>query len=235
MHSAHAEGSRSALGAVRADLQVRGLTVQYDDPGGPVRPLERLSFAAEDGQVVLALGPSGCGKTTLLCVLAGLLTPTAGEVAFGGATVTGLSGPARLAHRRRQVGIAFQSFNLVPSLTATENVMAPLLLTGTRRAPARARAAALLAQLDLEEVAHRRPGRLSGGQQQRVALARALVRDPPLVLADEPTAHLDPSRVGAVLDLVVGLRRPGRLVVVATHDERFTQVADAAVRLGPDR
>jgi putative ABC transport system ATP-binding protein len=215
-----------------ADLVVRDLTVEHADAAGVVRPLERLSFAVEDGQVVVALGPSGCGKTTLLSVLAGLLTPVSGEVRFGGASITGLSGAERLAHRRRRVGIAFQSFNLVPSLTATENVMAPLLLAGSRRRAARARATELLAQVGLERVAHRRPGRLSGGQQQRVALARALVRDPPLVLADEPTAHLDPTQVDAVLDLVTALRRPGRLVMVATHDVRFLRVADAAVHLG---
>lgn len=215
----------------RADLDVDGLTVEYADGGSGVRPLDGLTMRARDGHLVLVLGPSGCGKTTLLSVLAGLLTPTAGRVVLGGVAVTGLSGRELQAHRRHRVGIAFQSFQLVPSLTATENVMAPLLLTGVGVGAAHERARTLLEQVGLAPVAHRRPGRLSGGEQQRVALARALVRDPPLVLADEPTAHLDPRGVDAALALFAELRRPGRLVLVATHDARLARIADATVEL----
>lgn len=214
-----------------ADLRITDLTVDYADSGEVVRPLHDLSMSAEDGQVVLAMGPSGCGKTTLLSVLAALLTPARGRVVFAGVDVTALDAASRQEHRRHRVGVVFQAFNLVPSLSAVENVMAPLVLTGTRAREARDRAGALLAELGLGRAMHRTPGRLSGGQQQRVAFARALVRDPPLLLADEPTAHLDPAQVETVLGMVADLRRPGRLVVVATHDERFTGVADATVRL----
>ena len=217
---------------IRADLRVTHLTVEYADSDDVVRPLRDLDLEAADGQVVLAMGPSGCGKTTLLSVLAGLLTPAQGQVIFAGADITALGKADLLAHRRHRVGVVFQTFNLVPSLTALENVMAPLVLTGVRAGKAKPRAEELLAEVGLADVGHRRPSRLSGGQQQRVAFARALVRDPPLLLADEPTAHLDPQQVDTILELVVGMGRPGRLVVIATHDERFRDIADHTIRLG---
>ncbi len=209
-----------------ADLVVDDLSVDYQTGGGVVRPFQRVDLAAHDGQLVALRGPSGGGKTTVLSVLAGLLTPTTGTVTFRGAPVTGL------VHRQRTVGIVFQAFNLVPGLTAEENVMAPLVLTGTSRREASARATRLLQDLGLSHRAGHRPGTLSGGEQQRVAFARALVRDPPLLLADEPTAHLDTEHVGVVLDLLRRLARPGRLVVVATHDDRVSDLADAVVHLG---
>jgi putative ABC transport system ATP-binding protein len=215
-----------------ADLSVESLTVSYADQDQVVHPLQDLSFAAGDGQVVVVMGPSGCGKTTLLSVLAGLLTPDAGTVSFAGRELTGMSRRALLEHRRHTVGIVFQAFNLVPSLTAVENVMSPLLLTGVRARTARKQALELLDEVGLAGEAARRPGRLSGGQQQRVAFARALVGRPALLLADEPTAHLDPDQVDNVLRMIDSLRCAGRLVVVATHDERFGEVADAYVRLG---
>jgi putative ABC transport system ATP-binding protein len=214
------------------DLHVESLTVSYPDHDQRVQPLRDLSFSARDGEVVVVLGPSGCGKTTLLSVLAGLLTPDSGTVSIAGRDVADLSRRALLHHRRHTVGIVFQSFNLVPSLSAVENVMAPLLLTGVRSSVARRRAMELLDEVGLSIHARRRPGRLSGGQQQRVAFARALAGRPALLLADEPTAHLDPEQVGTVLRLIADQRREGRIVVVATHDARFEQVADTFVRLG---
>ena len=215
-----------------ADLRVESLSVSYRDHDQVVRPVQDLSFAAADRQVVVAVGPSGCGKTTLLSVLAGLLTPDSGSVTFAGREITAMSRRELLEHRRDTVGIVFQAFNLVPSLTAVENVMAPLLLTGVRAREARPRALELLDEMGLADQARRRPGRLSGGQQQRVAFARALARRPALLLADEPTAHLDPEQVDNVLRLVDDLRCAGRLVVVSTHDTRFGEIADAYVHLG---
>ena len=215
-----------------ADLRVEGLTVEYILGSQRSRALDDLSFAARDGQVVLALGPSGCGKSTLLSVLAGLLRPTSGRASFAGTDIGGLRGRALLDHRRRSVGVVFQAFNLVPSLSALENVMAPLVLTGVRSTTARSSALRLLDEMGMAPHARKRPGQLSGGQQQRVAFARALVRDPPLLLADEPTAHLDPEQVDGVMALINRLRGPGRLVVIATHDDRFHAVADAVVRMG---
>jgi putative ABC transport system ATP-binding protein len=162
-------------------------------------------------------------------VLAGLLRPASGRVAFGGTDVTALEGRDLLHHRRKSVGTVFQTFNLIRSLSALENVMAPLILTGTRKGSARSAAMRLLEELSLADHAGKRPGELSGGQQQRVAFARALVHDPPLLLADEPTAHLDPGQVARILDLVGRMRTPDRLVVIATHDRRFEDVADGVV------
>jgi putative ABC transport system ATP-binding protein len=215
-----------------ADLRVEGLTVEYTLGAHRSRVLDELTFSAADGQVVLALGPSGCGKTTLLSVLAGLLRPARGRATFAGTDIVRLRGRDLVRYRRRSVGVVFQAFNLVPSLSAVENVMAPLVLTGVRTAAARELALSWLDELGLAAHARKRPGQLSGGQQQRVAFARALVHDPRLLLADEPTAHLDPEQVDGVLALVTRLRRPGRLVVVATHDTRFLDLADATVTMG---
>lgn len=216
-----------------ADLAVEDVTVEYRDAGQTVRPLDGLSFAARDGELVVVKAPSGGGKTTLLCVLAGLLSPSNGTVTFGSTVVTALSGRDLLEHRRRTAGMVFQSFNLVASLTAAENVSSPLVLTGMRARVARARALATLERVGLADRAGFRPGRLSGGQQQRVAFARALVREPALLLADEPTAHLDAPNADAVVRLLREFVRPGRLVVVATHDDRFLEVADRLVHPSP--
>jgi putative ABC transport system ATP-binding protein len=216
-----------------AHLRVEGLTVEYTQGLHVSRPLDELSFTVDDNQTLVTLGPSGCGKTTLLAVLAGLLKPLSGSVVFDGTDVVGLQGRALLDYRRRSVGVVFQTFNLVPSLTAVENVMAPLVLTGMRTDRARRVAMRLLDEVALADFARHRPGKLSGGQQQRVAFARALVYDPPLVLADEPTAHLDPEQVDTILRLIREMQRPGRLVVVATHDVRFEPLADRVLRMGP--
>ena len=219
--------------APRPLLTVEDLTVEYTLGSHVSRVLDRLSFTARSGELVLALGPSGCGKTTLLSVLAGLLRPTGGRVRFGGVEVERLQRDELLDYRRRQVGVVFQTFNLVPSLTALENVMAPLVLTGTRPAPAREVARSWLAEMDMTPHERKRPGQLSGGQQQRVAFARAMVHNPPLLLADEPTAHLDPAQAESMLELTDRLHDAGRLVVVATHDPRFHPVADAVIAMDP--
>jgi putative ABC transport system ATP-binding protein len=165
--------------------------------------------------------------------MAAILRPASGTITFDGVDVTGLRGPELTAYRRHRVGVVFQAFNLLSSLTATENVQASLRAAGTRARRARARAAELLDRVGLADVSGRRPGELSGGQQQRVAVARALANDPPLLLADEPTAHLDYIQVEGVLSLLRELPGPGRVVVVATHDERMLPLADRVVELTP--
>jgi putative ABC transport system ATP-binding protein len=214
-------------------LSVKNLTVEFTGAGYKIRPLNGFSFDCADGQLVVLLGPSGCGKTTLLSCLAGLLKPTSGSIWFNDSEVTGLRGAAMSAYRRQTVGVVFQAFNLIPSLNALSNVMVPLRLSGVSRGKARERATALLAEVGLGERAGHRPDQLSGGQQQRVAIARALVYDPPLILADEPTAHLDFIQVEGILRLLRTLASPGRTVVVATHDQRITQLADKVVELVP--
>jgi putative ABC transport system ATP-binding protein len=213
------------------ELEVRDLTVEFESDGYMVRPLDQLSFDADDGQLVVVLGPSGCGKTTLLSCLAGLLTPTSGSIKFRGTEVAGLTGQAVAQYRQKTVGVVFQAFNLLPSLTAKGNVMAPLRLAKVKRAPAATRADELLEVVGLSDRAGHRPGQMSGGQQQRVAIARALVQDPPMIVADEPTAHLDYIQVEGVLRLLRELAAPGRLVLVATHDDRITNIADRVIEL----
>jgi putative ABC transport system ATP-binding protein len=209
------------------------LTMEYSSGGYVVRPLEDLSLSADGGQLALLLGASGCGKTTLLSILAGILTPTAGSVVVDGTEVTTLDRAGMAGYRRHSVGIVFQAFNLVPSLTALENVQVPLRMAGVRRGAAKARAQALLAQVGLEDRTHHRPADLSGGQQQRVGIARALAHDPPVLLADEPTAHLDYLQVESVLKVLRALADSGRTVIVATHDDRLLPLADKVVELTP--
>ncbi len=214
-------------------LVVDDLTVAFDSGGYVIKPLDELSFTAGDGELVVLLGPSGCGKTTLLSCLAGLLTPTSGRIAFGSTVVTELRGPALAEYRRRRVGVVFQAFNLIPSLSAQGNVVVPMRLSGVRRARAKARASELLELVGLGERVHHRPAQLSGGQQQRVAIARALVHEPQLILADEPTAHLDHIQVEGILRLLRELASPGRIVIVSTHDDRVSQLADRVIELAP--
>lgn len=217
-----------------AGLVVRDLVVEFPSGGYVVRPIDHLDAEVASGGLALLLGPSGCGKTTLLSCLAGILTPTSGTVEFAGTDVTRLRGQALSEYRRRTVGIVFQAFNLVPSLTAAENIEVPLLAGGTRPREARRTAADLLGRVGLGDRLHHRPGALSGGQQQRVAIARALAWDPPLLLADEPTAHLDYVQVEEVLRLLRDLAQPGRVVVVSTHDERMLALADQVVAMVPE-
>jgi putative ABC transport system ATP-binding protein len=212
-------------------LKIRDLTVAYQSAGQTFRPFSNFDLDVEAGELVVLLGPSGSGKTTLLSAIAGLLTPESGSLLVDGVDVTALTAGDLVAHRRQRVGVVFQAFNLIPSLTATENVMVPLLAAGRRRRAARDRARLLLDRVGLDHRQDHRPGAMSGGQQQRVAIARALAADPPVILADEPTAHLDHVKVDSVRDLLRGLADDGRVVVVATHDDRLLPVADRIVRL----
>jgi putative ABC transport system ATP-binding protein len=220
--------------ATDARLDVDGLTVEFARGRERARPFHDLSFSVEAGSLLLLLGPSGCGKTTLLSCVAGLRRPTSGTIRLGGVAVEQLEGHQLDAYRR-QVGIVFQAFNLVESLSAADNVAVPLRSAGWSPRPARQRATALLESLGLGDRATRRPGLLSGGEQQRVAVARALALDPRVVLADEPTAHLDQYHVEGALRLLRRLTDEGRIVVVSTHDERLIPLADQTIELAPRR
>ena len=215
-------------------LRVEDLVVEYRSGDYPVRVLDELQLSASQGELIVLLGPSGCGKTTLLSCLGAILTPTSGRIEVHGADITTLRGSALADYRRSGVGIVFQSFNLVPSLNARENVAMPLLAAGVPRRRALARADELLDAVDMSEHAHRRPGKLSGGQQQRVAVARALAHDPPLILADEPTANLDYIQAEGIVRLLRDLRDDGRTIVVSTHDDRLVPVADRVVHMVPE-
>ena len=209
------------------------LVVEYTRGGYVVRPIDGLDVTVSNGELALLLGASGSGKTTLLSVLAAILQPARGSVLLDDLEVTRLRGTALNDYRQHRVGIVFQAFNLIPSLTATENVQVPLRAAGAGRKAARERADELLARVSLADRRTHRPGELSGGQQQRVAIARALALDPPLVLADEPTAHLDYIQIEGVLQLLRQIADEGRIVVVATHDERIVPLADKIIALSP--
>jgi len=216
-----------------ADLRIKDLVVEYSSGEYAVRPIDGLNLDVSEGSLAILLGPSGCGKTTLLSCLGGILSPSAGRIEFGDLDLTKLD-PRRLSeYRRNTVGIVFQAFNLVPSLTAIENVMVPMRAARMSRQQAHQRAEELLARVGLADRMRHRPGDLSGGQQQRVAVARAIALDPPLLLADEPTAHLDYIQVEEVLRLIRELASGERVVVVATHDTRMLPLADRVVELMP--
>lgn len=219
-------------------LQAEDLTRVYGGDSGPfgggnrqqVRAVDGVSMAVEKGEVVGIAGPSGSGKSTLLHLLAGLDTPTSGRVLFDGRDVASLSDRERAAFRLRNVGIVFQRFHLLPSLTARENVALPLLAAGVSKRRRRERATELLAGVGLADRETHRPAELSGGEQQRVALARALATDPGLVVADEPTGELDTETGERVLDLLTTVS-DDRAVVVASHDERTLDRADRIVNV----
>jgi putative ABC transport system ATP-binding protein len=217
-----------------ADLSIQNLVVEYYSGGYALRPINGLNLDVAAGSLVILLGPSGCGKTTLLSCLGGILRPKSGAIKFDDVDITTLEGADLARYRRDKVGIVFQAFNLVPSLTALENVMVPLRSSGMSRAASRKRATELLERVNLGDRMKHRPGDLSGGQQQRVAVARAIALDPPLILADEPTAHLDFIQVEEVLRLIRELAEGDRVVVVATHDARMLPMADRVVELTPD-
>jgi putative ABC transport system ATP-binding protein len=216
---------------VHAALDITDLTVEYQSGDYVVRPLDKFTTHVESGELVLLLGASGCGKTTLLSALASILTPTSGSIRLGDLEVIGLKRAALTRYRRETVGVVFQAFNLVASLSALENVMLPMRAAGISARTARARSMELLEQVGLGERTSHKPGGMSGGQQQRVAIARALVHNPVLVLADEPTAHLDYIQVDGVIRLLRELAQPGRIVVVATHDDRMVPLADRVIEL----
>ena len=215
-------------------ISVRGLSMRLASGGRGVDVLTDVSLEVPAGQFLAIAGPSGSGKSTLLGLIAGLDQPTAGRIEVAGVDITGLDEDALARFRRDHVGYVFQSFHLLPTLTAQENVAVPLELTG--EAGASARAATLLAEVGLAERAHHYPVQLSGGEQQRVAVARAMARRPALLLADEPTGNLDSATGKQIIELLVGLnRRLGSTLVLVTHDTALAAHADRVVTLRDGR
>jgi putative ABC transport system ATP-binding protein len=210
------------------------VTKLYVQGSRRVAALDGVSLRIEAGEFVAVMGPSGSGKSTLLHLAAGLDVPTSGRVAIGGQETAALGDEALTLLRRRQVGLVFQFFNLVPTLSVLENVALPALLSGGRFGAARPRAAALLGRVGLQERVTHLPEELSGGELQRVAIARALVNDPPVLLADEPTGNLDSATGAEILDLLDSVRA-SRTLVIVTHDPAVAAAADRAVRLRDGR
>ncbi len=207
-------------------LQARSLVLSF----GNTPALRGADLTVGAGEILAVMGPSGSGKSTLLHCLAGILTPDSGEVSFAGERIDTMPENRRSALRRDRFGFVFQFGQLVPELSAEENIALPLLLAGTARRPAVASARDWLARLDLAEVGSRRSGELSGGQAQRVALARGLVANPSVLFADEPTGSLDSLTGERVMELLVSsVREHGTTVVLVTHEPRVAAYADREV------
>jgi ABC-type lipoprotein export system ATPase subunit len=213
-------------------LELRNVTRTYSQGRREVRAVRGVSLRVAPGELVVLLGPSGSGKSTLLHLMGGLDRPTSGDVLFHGRSLATLGDDELTLLRRERIGHVFQAFNLLPTLTAAENVALPLLLGRMPRVEALARAAEGLARVGLAERAEHFPEELSGGEQQRTAIARALAVRPELLLADEPTGNLDSESGAEVLALLHALSRDGdRAVVLVTHDRRAAAGGDRSIRL----
>jgi putative ABC transport system ATP-binding protein len=213
-------------------VEAQGLTKVYGDGQAAVRALDDVDLAVRTGEMVAIMGPSGSGKSTLLHLLGALDTPSAGRVAVGGRRFDGLGDGELTLLRREAIGFVFQFFNLLPALTAEENVLLPGLIGGRGEESMRARARRLLERVGLGERASHLPAELSGGEQQRVSIARALLMEPELVLADEPTGNLDSRSTAGVLGLLRELSRTeGHTIILVTHDPAAAAIAGRVVFL----
>jgi putative ABC transport system ATP-binding protein len=217
-------------------IELRSVTKTFQTDAEAVTPIQGLDFDVEQGEFVCLMGPSGSGKTTLLHLLAGIDRPTEGTVRIAGEEVSALS-PTELARwRTRAVGYVFQQYNLIPVLTAAENVEVPLLLLRLSRAERERKVQTALAAVDLSDRSNHLPRQMSGGQQQRVAIARAIVADPVVVLADEPTGNLDRAAATRTLELLRRLVDEfGKTLVMVTHDPMAAQAAGRVVHLDKGR
>jgi putative ABC transport system ATP-binding protein len=213
-------------------IRLRDVVKSYPLATGDVAAVDHLDLEVAEGEFVAVVGRSGSGKTTLLNLLAGIDRPTSGEITVAGTELGALSEPALAAWRGRAVGLVFQFFQLLPTLTVAENVELAMDFVGAvPRARRRPRALELLDRVGLADQAGKVPATLSGGQQQRAAIARALANDPPLLLADEPTGNLDSATAAAVLKLFVDLHADGRTIVLVTHEAEVEDVAGRRVAL----
>ncbi|MGS2805718.1 ABC transporter ATP-binding protein [Nocardia sp. MW-W600-9] len=216
-------------------LELTRVVKQYHVGDQQVRALDEVSMRIEAGQFTSIIGPSGSGKSTLLHLLGALDRPDEGSIRFRGTEIGALDEDAQAAFRLQQVGFVFQFFNLLPTLSAWENVAVPKLLDGTGLRKAKPRALELLELVGLGDRAQHRPAELSGGQMQRVAVARALIMDPPLILADEPTGNLDSKTGAAILDLLGEITAQGNSVVMVTHDMGAVAHCDRVITLHDGR
>ncbi len=212
-------------------IALRGVAKSYVSDAGTVDALRPLDLVISDGEFVALVGTSGSGKSTLLNILGCLDRPTRGKYELAGLDVTDRDNDARAIIRNRLIGFVFQGFNLLPRMTALENVELPLIYRGVGKAERRDRALAALRSVRLESRTHHTPSQLSGGQQQRVAIARALVTSPPLLLADEPTGNLDSKTSDEVLSLLQDLNDQGITIVLVTHEPDIAECAKRVVRL----
>ncbi len=212
-------------------IDVQNVSKIYGSNHQAIRALDDINIKVDRGEFVAIVGPSGSGKTTLLLTMGGLLTPTSGKVLIDGASFYDVGGPARTAMRLKYCGFMFQTFHLIPYLTAIENVQLPLITTGMNARSQREMAEECLRTVGLEERTNQKASKLSVGEMQRVALARALVNRPGLIFADEPTANLDAETAELVIDYLQTFKSEGIAVILVTHDDRLGQVADRIVQI----
>ena len=222
--------------AERVMVEARGVEKEYAAGGVRVHALRGVDLSISRGEMVAVMGPSGCGKTTLLNCLSGLDEFDRGEVLIGGESISGMPDRKRTRFRAERMGFVFQTYNLIPVLSAVENVELPLLVAGVKPTEARRRAMSVLDMVGVPEQAHKRPNEMSGGQQQRVTVARSLVNDPVIVWADEPTGALDSETSAEIVDLLVKLNREqGQTFVLVTHDASVARRAHRLVRMRDGR
>jgi putative ABC transport system ATP-binding protein len=214
------------------DIAIKNLIKIYKTGPTEVLALRELKLDVRSGEMMTILGPSGCGKSTLLNMVAGLDRPNAGSIVVGGQNIVELNEASLARYRRTGVGVVFQFFNLVPTLSARENIELPMRLEGTGGAARRARTQELLELVKMAGRASHLPDELSGGEQQRIAIAVALANDPPLILADEPTGELDSKTGREVLDIFLAMKaQRSKTLIIVTHDERIAQLSDRTVRM----
>ena len=224
------------MGGIGVQVSVKNLVKIYKYKGGEVQALRGVTAFFSPGKVTCIMGPSGSGKTTLLNLIGGIDSPTGGEILVGKVRVHELSGDALDKFRLKYVGFIFQALNLIPTLTALENVELPLMISGVKGREAREKALHLLNTVDVMSKASRYPEELSGGEQQRVAIAISLANDPPVILADEPTAELDSVNASNIVKLLVNLaRKLGKTIILATHDPRVAVKVDKIFRIEDGR
>jgi putative ABC transport system ATP-binding protein len=217
-------------------ITCRNVEKTYGSGNAQVNALRGVQLDVYPGELTMLVGPSGCGKTTLLSVLAGILRPTSGEVMALGTNLTKLCSWRRTAFRRKNVGFVFQQFNLLPALTAAENVAVPLVIGGANKHPAMKQARALLQKMGMGDRLNNLPNKLSGGQQQRVAIARALIHHPHLLVCDEPTSALDAKMGHTIMELLRSVAVEGdRAVIIVTHDSRIAEFADTMATMDDGR
>ncbi|HVX65809.1 MAG TPA: ABC transporter ATP-binding protein [Bryobacteraceae bacterium] len=217
-------------------VQAKGISKWFGENNTRIQALCSLDLDIAMGELAMLVGPSGCGKTTLISVIAGLLDASAGELTVLGEHPARMSSRDQILFRRRNLGFVFQQFNLLPALTAAENVAVPLFVAGWKRQMAVEKAEELLDELGMGDRIHALPSKLSGGQQQRVALARALIHEPRLVVCDEPTSALDAHAGRKVMELLAEVAvRPDRAVIVVTHDNRVLDFADTIAHMEDGR
>lgn len=212
-------------------IRISGLRKTYQMGRVAVHALDGVDLEIPPNTFWVIMGPSGSGKSTLLHLVGGLDRPTAGHIEVAGESLEAMDENALAVYRRRQVGFIFQSFNLIASMTAQENVAFPMRFAKISRRHRSQRSKELLQRVGLGDRAEHRPNELSGGQQQRVAIARALVNDPQLILADEPTGNLDTASGASIMQVLAELHRSGRTIIVVTHDARMTQISTHTVHL----